>query len=67
MPFRSLVISSLVRISTKNNQLIIQTDYSRSVPIEDIQAVLLEAKNECDINIFEQRKMPMHKNAWAFC
>ena len=56
MPFRSLVISSPGFIRTKNNQLVIQTDYSRSVPIEDIQAVLLENQNTI-LSVYSLQKL----------
>ena len=56
MPFRSLVISSPVCISTKNNQLVIKMDNSRSVPVEDIQAVLLENQNTT-ISVYSLRKL----------
>ena len=56
MPFRSLVISSSASITTKNNQLVIKTDDSHSVPIEDIQAILLENQNSV-ISVYSLQKL----------
>lgn len=42
MAFRNLIIENPARISAKNSQLVIHTDRERSVPIEDISAILIE-------------------------
>jgi len=42
MPFRNVFIQNQAYISTNNEQLIIRTDDEYSIPIEDINAVLLE-------------------------
>ena len=44
MAFRNIIIESQAHISLKNEQLVIRTDCERSVPCEDISAILLENK-----------------------
>ena len=44
MAYRNIVIESPARISVKNGQLIVQTDGTHSIPIEDISALLLESE-----------------------
>ncbi len=43
MAFRNIIVESPAHISVKNRQLVIRTDAERSLPIEDISAVLLES------------------------
>ena len=43
MAYRNIIVENPARITVKNEQLIIETDQSHSVPIEDISAVLLES------------------------
>ena len=43
MAFRNIIVESTAHISVKNRQLVIRTDGERSLPIEDISAVLLES------------------------
>ncbi len=43
MAFRNIIVESPAHISVKNRQLVIRTDGERSLPIEDISAVLLES------------------------
>lgn len=42
MPYRNVMIESSARLSIKNGQLIVETDAVHTVPIEDINSVLLE-------------------------
>lgn len=44
MGYRSIVISSAVRISVKNRQLIIEGETSGTVPVEDIRTVMIESR-----------------------
>lgn len=44
MAFRSIVIESPAHLSVKNRQLLVRTDRTHSVPIEDISAILLESR-----------------------
>lgn len=44
MGYRSIVISSSVRISVKNEQLVIEGEATGSVPIEDIRTLLIESR-----------------------
>lgn len=43
MAFRNIIVESSAHISVKNRQLVIRTDGEKSLPIEDISAVLLES------------------------
>lgn len=43
MSYRNIVISSNVRISIKNDQLIVSGDAEGSVPVEDIKVLLIES------------------------
>ena len=45
MGYRSIVISSSVRIAVKNEQLVIEGESSGSVPIEDIRTLMLESRS----------------------
>ena len=45
MGYRSVVISSSVRITVKNEQLVIEGENSGSVPIEDIRTLMLESRS----------------------
>lgn len=56
MAFRSLVITTPAHIHTKNNQLVIRNERDRSVPIEDIQAIMLE-NQQTSISIFSLQKL----------
>jgi len=42
MAFRNLMIENPAHLSVRSHQLVIRTDAERSVPIEDISAILLE-------------------------
>lgn len=42
MPYRNLVIENATEISARNGQLIVVTDDRHSIPIEDINSILLE-------------------------
>ena len=42
MAFRNLLIESPAQISVRCGQLVIRTDAERSIPLEDVNAVLLE-------------------------
>lgn len=44
MAYRNIVISSAVKLSVKNNQLIISGDAEGIVPVEDIRTLLIESK-----------------------
>jgi len=44
MPFRNVFIQNKAYVSTKDEQLIIRTDDEYSIPIEDINAILLESR-----------------------
>lgn len=44
MAYRCLFIANPARISCKNEQLVIETDMTRSVAIEDISAIILESR-----------------------
>ena len=44
MSFRSIVISNPARLSSKNNQLIINNDEVYQIPIEDITTVMIEGR-----------------------
>ena len=43
MAYRNIIVESPAHISVKNSQLVIRTDAERSLPIEDISAILLES------------------------
>lgn len=45
MGYRSIVVSSSVRISVKNGQLVIEGETSGSVPIEDIRTLMIESRS----------------------
>lgn len=45
MPYRNIVISSSVRISVKNDQLVISGEAEGSVPIEDIRVLMIESQS----------------------
>lgn len=45
MGYRSIVITSSVRISVKNSQLIIEGEAKGSIPIEDIRTLILESRS----------------------
>ena len=45
MGYRSIVISSPVRISVKNEQLVIEGENNGSVPIEDIRTLMIESRS----------------------
>ena len=42
MAYRNLMIASNAQLKIKNEQLLIKTDTTHSVPIEDINSVLVE-------------------------
>lgn len=44
MGYRSIVISSAVRLSVKNRQLIIEGEATGTVPIEDIRTLMIESR-----------------------
>ena len=44
MSFRNIIIENPARISIKNKQLVIQTDDTYTLPVEDIAAILLESR-----------------------
>ena len=44
MGYRSIVISSAVRITVKNRQLVIEGESNGSVPIEDIRTLMIESR-----------------------
>ena len=44
MAFRNIIIESPAQISLKNKQLIIKTDSTHSVAVEDISALLIESR-----------------------
>ena len=44
MSFRSIIIENPARISIKNKQLVIQTDDTYTLPVEDLAAILLESR-----------------------
>lgn len=44
MGYRSIVISSAVRLSVKNQQLIIEGEATGTVPIEDIRTLMIESR-----------------------
>lgn len=44
MGYRNIVIESSANLFCRNNQLIIQGDAEHSIPIEDLNAILLESK-----------------------
>lgn len=44
MAFRNIIIENPARISLKNEQLVIDTDQTHSVPIEDISALMLDGR-----------------------
>ena len=44
MSYRSIVISSAVRLSVKNRQLLIEGEASGTVPIEDIRTLMIESR-----------------------
>lgn len=44
MSFRSIIIENPARISMKNKQLVIQTDDTYTLPVEDLAAILLESR-----------------------
>lgn len=72
MAYRNIIIENPARISVKNNQLVIQTKSSHTVPLEDISALLLESNQSsittaalsqlgqcgCAVFICDQRHMP---------
>ena len=45
MSYRNIVISSSVRISVKNDQLVISGEAEGSVPIEDIRVLMIESQS----------------------
>ncbi len=45
MGYRSIVISSAVRLTVKNQQLIIEGEASGTVPIEDIRTLMIESRS----------------------
>ncbi len=44
MGYRSIVISSSVRLSVKNEQLVIEGENSGTVPVEDIRTLMIESR-----------------------
>ena len=56
MAFRSLVITTPAYIHTKNNQLVVRNERDHTVPIEDIQAILLE-NQQTSVSIFSLQKL----------
>ena len=45
MGYRSIVISSAVKITVKNQQLVIEGEANGSVPIEDIRTLMIESRS----------------------
>ena len=45
MGYRSIVISSSARLSVKNEQLVIEGEVCRKVPIEDIRTLMIESRS----------------------
>lgn len=72
MAYRSLIIESPARLSVRRDQLIIETDLEHSVPLEDIDALLLENRQStltaaalsrlgesgCALFVCDERHMP---------
>ena len=44
MSYRCVIVSNPAHISTRNEQLVVETDQRRTVPIEDISALMLESR-----------------------
>ena len=44
MGYRSIVISSAVKLTVKNQQLVIEGEVSGRVPIEDIRTLMIESR-----------------------
>ena len=44
MGYRSIVISSAVKITVKNQQLVIEGEANGRVPIEDIRTLMIESR-----------------------
>ena len=45
MGFRNIKIDSHVKLSIKNQQLYIETDILRQIPLEDINCIIIENSN----------------------
>lgn len=45
MGYRSIVVSSSVRLTVKNEQLIIEGETSGSIPVEDIRTLMIESRS----------------------
>jgi len=72
MAYRNIIIENAAKISARNNQLIIETEDRYSLPIEDINAVLLEnrftsisthalgelAKSEVTVYVCDEKHLP---------
>jgi len=72
MAYRSLIIESPARLSVRRSQLIIETDREHAVPLEDIDALLLENRQStitaaalsqlgesgCALFVCDERHMP---------
>ena len=44
MSYRCVIVSNPAHISTRSEQLVVETDQRHTVPIEDISALMLESR-----------------------
>ena len=44
MSYRCVIVSNPAHISTRSEQLVVETDERHTVPIEDISALMLESR-----------------------
>lgn len=52
MGFRNIKIDSHVKLSIKNQQLYIETDILRQIPLEDINCIIIEKSDSNSLCLF---------------
>ena len=55
MGFRNIKIDSHVKLSIKNQQLNIETDIARQIPLEDINCIIIEKSDRNCLSLFTSK------------
>jgi len=66
LSYRNIFISSPAKLSTKNNQLCVQTEDLYTIPIEDINSIMLESR-QITINTYTLGKLAENHVALFVC